>query len=309
MTEDLLKEIKILKTKLFSLEDNYTTRIKTMEERDIRRKRLESKISDLVALQLDVVKFRIGDVSFSVSDNLIQSCPYDNIFRDIISSVKEIGKSVTCTEKVFIDRNPKHFIYILEIMRKSFSVNKVVLIPSKISSTAFIEDIHFYFKGDSDTVLEDFEIKQEINKKYVTVNINIDIIDSCMASTNLPSENLEPYRASSYMDIKKSNSAKAYFVSYDSEFIVSLKQSATLTCIELKPFTFDLDSWYPGEGAGTFIFSSTDNVNWDFLSTIPEDYGADMESIYYVNFSPRNMRYIKFQTGDFTLSISYLKVS
>ena len=309
MTEDLLKEIKQLKTKLFSLEESYATRIKAMEERDIRRKRLESKISDLVTLQLDVLKFKIGDVSFSVSNNLIQSCPYDNIFRDIISSVQDMGHSLEATEKVFIDRNPKHFLYILEIMRKSFSDKKVVLLPSKISSSAFLEDIHFYFKGDSDTVLEDFEIKQEITKKYVTVNINTDIIDSCKASTNLPSDNLEPYRASSYLDIKKTNSAKAYFVSYDSEFIVTLKQSATLSCIELKPFTFDLDSWYPGEGAGTFIFSSTDNVNWDFLSTIPEDYGADMESVYYVNFSPRNMRYIKFQTGDFTLSISYLKVS
>jgi hypothetical protein len=309
MTEDLLKEIKLLKNKLFSLEENYTSKIKVLEEREQRCNRLESKLKDLVMLQLDVLVFTIERTSFSISNNLIQSCPYDNVFRDIITSIQEMGHSLDSTQKVFIDRNQKHFIYIIEIMRKSFYDNKTITLPPKINRAAFIEDIHFYFKNDSVTVLEDFEIRQQTSKGYDILNINSDLVESCTVSTNLPNENLDPYRASTYLDIKKNNSVKAYFVSYDSEFIVTLKQSALLSCIELRPFTFDLDSWYPGEGAGTFVFSSMDNVNWDFLSTIPDDYGGDMESIYYVNFSPRDMRYIKFQTGDFTLSISYMKVS
>jgi hypothetical protein len=49
-------------------------------------------------------------------------------------------------------------------MRKSIYDNKTVLLPTKINGLAFIEDIHLYFKNDSDTVLKEFEIRQVTDK-------------------------------------------------------------------------------------------------------------------------------------------------
>jgi hypothetical protein len=50
-------------------------------------------------LQLDVLNFKIGETTISISNNLIQSCPYDNIFRDIITSIQEMGHSLDTTQR------------------------------------------------------------------------------------------------------------------------------------------------------------------------------------------------------------------
>jgi hypothetical protein len=312
MNSDVMCYIKDLKTKLFSLEDNYYKRLSELEHRESSENRLNDKVKDLVGLQSEVITFNIGGEKINVSKGLVESCIYDNIFKDVIDNILDIGRSLNDIENVFIDRNSKSFYSIIEIMRKAKLVNSgqeaKVILPKGINYEAFIQDVHFYFKQDAEKVLEDILLAYQGTNGLVYLNQSASIVESVKVSTNLPNDNLDPYRASTYQDIRKKNSNKAFFVSYDSEFVVTLTNCTILNSLEVKPFTFDLDSWYPGEGAGTFIFTSLDNVEWDFLATIPEDYGTDHEAVYNVHFEQRYAKYIKFQTGDFTLSISHLKI-
>jgi hypothetical protein len=313
MNSDVMSYIKDLKTRLFSLEDNYSLRLKELEERESKQGRLEDKVKEVIKLQKEIITFNIGGEKVDVSLNLVQNCVYDNILKDVIDNIVDIGRSLKDIENVFIDRNPKLFFFILEIMRRSKQVNlgnevRLVL-PHKLNHIAFIEDVHFYFKQDADKVLDDILIGYHGVNGVIYLNQGVDNIDTVKVSTNLPNETLDVYRATTYSDIRKKTSVKAFFISYDSEFVITLKNPMVVNSIEVKPFTFDLDSWYPGEGAGTFIFTSNDNTEWDFLACIPDDYGSDPEATHFISFDPRKAKYIKFQTGDFTLSVSYLKVS
>jgi hypothetical protein len=314
-SSDVMSYIKDLKTKLFSLEDNYSKRLKDLEIRESKITKLEQKMKDVIDLQNNVIFFNIGGEKVAVSKILIQSCIYDNILKDVIENLLDIGRSLKDVENVFIDRNVKQFFFIIEIMRKGSLIlqgkQAKLKLPRNINHKAFIQDINFYFKQDAEKVLEDISLyyyEDDNSSKIVYLNRTDSILLSCKVSTNLPNDLLDAYRASNIDDIRKKTSAKAFFVSYDSELVVELTYPTKIELIEVKPFTFDLDSWYPGEGAGTFIFTSNDNKEWDFLATIPEEYGSDMEMIYPVFFEPRVAKYVKFQTGDFTLSVSYLKI-
>jgi hypothetical protein len=313
MNSDVMSYIKDLKNKLFSLEENYCKRMKVLENREHAESRLDQKIKDLVELQKEILTFNIGGEKVNVSRNLIESCIYDNILKDVIENLLDIGRSSKDVENVFIDRSAKTFYYIVELIRKSKLIHQnkeaKLIIPNAYDAKVFLNEVQFYFKQDAERVLEDIVIGYQTEKGVVYLNQNISIIESCKVSTVLPNEMLDPYRASIYDDIRKKSSNKAFFVSYDSEFVVNLTHSTKLNSIEVKPFTFDLDSWYPGEGAGAFIFTSNDGNEYDFLAAIPDDYGSDLQVVYRIDFDPRVAKYIKFQTGDFTLSICYLKIS
>jgi hypothetical protein len=312
MNSDVMSYIKDLKNRLFTLEEGYTKRMKELDHRESSESRVEQKIKDLVQLQSDVLTFNIGGEKVCVSKNLIESCCYDTILKDVIENIVDIGRSLKDIENVFIDRTAKSFYFIIDIMRKSKLVaegKEAKVVIKNLDSKAFLCDVQFYFKQDAERVLDDILIAAQGEKGLIYLNQKVSIIESVKVSTNLPNDMLDPYRAGTFDDIRKKSSHKAFFVSYDSEFVVNLTHSMTISSIEVKPFTFDLDSWYPGEGAGTFIFTSNDGAEYDFLATIPEDYGSDLEATYHVQFDPRTAKYIKFQTGDFTLSLSYLKIS
>lgn len=308
--------IKSLKDKLVSLENNYDHKLKELEQRESKETRLDSKLKEIITLQNDIITFNISGEYIQISKQLINNTPYDNIFRDVISSMEDMGRDLEEIQNVFIDRNPKGFFYILEIMRKGFnqllrseSIESSLKLPRNINHEAFLEDVQFYFKQDGDKVLDDFGFFYNKDKVRVELNSSGDLIIKYTLSSELPNDMLTPYRAHNIRDIKKQSSHKAFFVNYDSNIVFELSEIHMISQIEVKPFTFDMDCWYPGEGAGTFVFSSLDNVEWDFLNAIPDDYGIEHDNTYLINFDRRMAKYIKFQTGDYTLSIAYMKIA
>lgn len=311
MTDDMSSTIKMLKNKLTNLEKNYEEKLVEVELREKKKQRLEEKLKTVVGLQKQLITFNIGGEYMQLNKKVIFNCGYDNIFKDVVTNIEKMGRSPDDIKNVFIDRNAKNLSHIAEIMRKSFNKSSrdlKICLSSELDLKAFQADIEFYFKQDAENVMSDYEIYKISLGKDTSISLS-DLITGFSIKTALPSENLDPYRANTVKDLLKKNNTKALFVSYDSTLVFELKEMTKISSIELKPFSFDLDSWIPSEGAGTFIFGSSDNIEWDFLNSIPDDYGTEFDITYLVTFDPKNLKYIKFQTGEFTLSISYIKVA
>ena len=324
MTEDITKSIIDLKSKLFTLDMVYETKLKAHERREQNMKDLEKKFEEIQIQQGgNIIKFNIGGQKLLTNKHLVINSIFDSVLKDILKNLESIGRPLEDTSKVFIDRNPNYFKFILEIIRKSsdeFIKNNCELsltsdIPLLLNSKectveALKEEILYYFKDDSEKVLEMFKFKytDKINDNVLPSVIGG--VTSVLVSNELPSEELTKFRAKSFKDISKLTSKKAYFISYDSTITFEFERIRTIESIEIKPFTADLNFWVPCEGAGAFCFFGVNNTDFDFLATIPEDYGLDFEDntkTYKLTFNKQLAKYIRFQTGDFTLSISYIK--
>ena len=120
---------------------------------------------------------------------------------------------------------------------------------------------------------------------------------------------LNPYKTILVDEIKNpDNIFKAFFLDYDANVIFNFVENVRATTIQLRPFWLDLDCWYPGDGAGSKVYYSTDKSNWTFLSVLPSDYGYEMGMVHEIKFEEKEMRYLKFETKEYALSICFIKV-
>jgi hypothetical protein len=325
MTEDITKSILDLKNKLFTLDKVYETKLKAHEKREQNMKELEKKFEDMKIQQGgNIIKFNIGGQKLITNRHLVINSIFDSVLKDILKNLESIGRPLEDSSKVFIDRNPNYFKFILDIIRKSSDeyiknnceISVLTDIPLLLNSTectveALKEEILYYFKEDSEKVLEMFKFKYTDKENDTSASSSvIGGVVSVVVSNELPSEELTKFRAKSYKDISTLTSKKAYFISYDSTITFEFEKIRTIESIEIKPFTTDLNYWVPCEGAGAFCFFGLNNTDFDFLATIPEDYGLDFEDnkkSYKLTFNKQQAKFIRFQTGDFTLSISYIK--
>ncbi len=327
---EIAKSIIDLKNKLEDLEKAHNTKLENFNKRMKNYESLKEKYDQLKSIQGDSVTFNVGGNKFSINKQLVVSSIYDNVLKDILNNLEKVGKPVTDSHKIFIDRNPLSFKYIADILRLSHDAyiksnldvdlisNIVLNIDCKQSNpSAFVEDVKFYFKESSEKVLNHFVFK-DFNGDEISLNVTSKVVDSNISkvtvSNNFPSDQLNPYRAKTYTDISKKTSKKGFFINYDSNIIFELSNSFSVSKIEIKPFSANLDYWVPCEGANSFVFSSTTGIdgetNWDFCCSLPDDYGLEWEDnkTYTLNFDAREAKFIKIQTGDYTLSVSYIKI-
>jgi hypothetical protein len=309
--DEMASTLKLLKSEIDKVESGYEDRLRQIVLREKNETSLNSKIDELASMQGEILTFNIGGELMTVSKFLVVNSIYENILKDVVVNIEKIGRSTDDISSVFIDRNPKSFYYITEILRKSYYhlLNNTCLkvkIPNGSNIAAFHHDLIFYFKEDVEKVLADFEITNGVT---TLADQDGGIITKFTLSTAFPNKEVDRYRAKSGCDIKRFNSNKAFFVNYNSTLDFEFKEIILISSLEVKPFTSNLDNWVPTEGAGTFIFSSIDNTEWDFLAAMPDDYGQDISISYFMSFDPRMAKYLRFQTGDYTLSISYLKIN
>ena len=325
---DITQSIFELKDKLIKLEEAHDKKIKNYEERKKAYDSLKTKYDSIKEYQNDVIYFNIGGKKCPTNRSLIVNSIYKSVLKDVLSNLEKMGKSKTDSSKIFIDRNPESFPYILDILRKSYQAYlssnldialigdlKVFIDPKVTLPDTFLEDVKFYFKDDYELVQQHFRVFTSDGVERSVTQSNIGGVLSVKVSADFPSDVLNPYRAKTFKDISKKNSKKGFFISYDSNIQFSLENEIDFSKLEIKPFSANLDYWVPCEGAGTFVFSSLtggdNNDNWEFCASLPEDYGLEFENdkTYTINFDKRRARYIKLQTGDYTLSVSYIKFS
>jgi len=320
---NIMQYILELKDKLEALDKAYQAKLKSTEMRENNLKHIENKLQEVQQLQNNIITFNVGGEFIRTNRQIIINSIYDSILKEFIDDLTKMNKPLTDLTNIFIDRNPEYIKYILDIIRtaneeyikNNCDINFMTSIPFYVNSDQCCIDllnleIDFYFKQDAEKVFDHFKFMYS-NKPN---NVSSDIVNSVLnvnVSNILPSEELNKYRASTFKDISKINSKKAYFISYDSTITFELDSEKELESIDIKPFTADLNFWIPCEGAGAFCFTSlSENGEYDFLSSIPEDFGLDFEDnkkTYKIYFDRRRVKFIRFQTGDFTLSISYIR--
>src|SRR2546430_1970505 len=115
MNEDMTSTIKLLKTKLANLEVNYEEKFQEVERRETKEVRLESKLEDLINIQKQIITFNIGGEYFQIGKQIVLSTIYENILRDVLVNIEQMGRDIEDIQNVFIDRNPRSFLYISEI--------------------------------------------------------------------------------------------------------------------------------------------------------------------------------------------------
>lgn len=322
MAENVMEYILDLKEKLEKLDKAYQLKLNSIEKREVNLKQLENKYLEIEQLQNNIIMFNIGGEYISTNRQLIINSIYESVLKDLLNNLTNNGKSLSDLSDTFIDRNPDYFKFIIEIIRKStdeyiknsFDLDLMQNIPFVVSSDQcclelLYLEIHYYFKQDADKIFDHFNFMYSDKPKLISFTNSVTEVK---VSNNFPSEFLDKYRATSYNDISKVNSRKAYFISYDSTITFELDSVKELESIDIKPFTADQNFWVPCEGAGAFCFTSSsdfsDNNQFDFLTSVPDDYGLDESNkVYKLTFDKRLAKYIKFQTGDFTMSISYIK--
>jgi hypothetical protein len=182
----------------------------------------------------------------------------------------------------------------------------------KCNPEALKDEIAFYFKGDSyDKVFEDFKLYYiHFNETRILYGINItlnNLLVKFTLSVPYPDERLEIFKANNVDEIKSLDGYKAIFADFESNIIFEFGEYVKCNTIELRPFWGDFELWYPGNGADSEVYCSKDSLNWELLGCVPADYGFDIECLHFIEFEPKEFKYVKFETKNNAFSIAYIK--
>lgn len=326
---EIANSIYEMRTKLEKIDCELEQNFGALDIRDAREQRLNKKLEDLKQKQNDIIYFNVSGKIFPVNKRMILECPYENMLTEVVKNLINSDK-LNDLQEICLDRNPKHFKVILDMIRKvddkrnnisDFYVNKnkirIHLNPLKIPNPQiFKEDLPYYFKNEAlDKIFEDFKITYNESENMVKTlygfNLNLTcFVEGIEVSQEYPNEMLAPYKTLDIDELSKTdNIMKAIFTDFDANVIFRFAEPIKLKKIELRPFWGDLDCWYPGDGAGSYVYYSMDKTNWEFLTVIPEDYGIMIDMIHTMEFDEHEMKYLKFENKQYALSICYIKLS
>jgi hypothetical protein len=146
MSEDLLLDLKNLKSKLFEMESTYEDKVKTLEKRNKTLENINKKLDNLVTLQSDIIQIECDGKIYETSKTTIRNCILDNILKYKIYSNYS-------NDSYYIDLSRKGLKLVLKIMRfYSFEENKnrIYDIYVKDNSEEIIrEQLNYFFKNES----------------------------------------------------------------------------------------------------------------------------------------------------------------
>ena len=125
------------------------------------------------------------------------------------------------------------------------------------------------------------------------------------------SDNLNKYVADSAKSLGDLKDIKALFLGYNGYINIELAETVRVRKIFVRPFSSDSSLWSPTSGASyTLIYCSMDGVDWEYISSVPSNYGDYNTENYIVEIpftSYFSFRFIRFATNSSAnFSINYL---
>jgi hypothetical protein len=145
MSDDLLNNLKNLKSKLFEMESTYETKVKTLEKRSNTLESINKKIDNLVTLQSDIIQIECDGKFYETSKPTIRNCILDNILKDMI-------KSNYNDDTYYVDLSRKGLKLVLNIMRfysSEESANRTYdLYLNSHDEEIIREQLNYFFKND-----------------------------------------------------------------------------------------------------------------------------------------------------------------
>lgn len=136
---DLKKDLEGLKSKLQSIENNFSDKITNVCEREELNNRLEKKLNDVwETKQSSLVNLNIGGKIYTTRVNTLLSCT-ESIFSKTVKQYQSNGEKLP--EELFYDRSYQHFEIILNYLRYGNLCLKGI---NKYDKEEIREEIVFY---------------------------------------------------------------------------------------------------------------------------------------------------------------------
>lgn len=173
MTSNLFDSLTVLKSKLNNIESTFAEASK-FETREPIKNRLDEKYSKLVNLQARTINVDIGGCNTLVSLDTIQNSTYKNFLQEEL-------KQYSGSDPIFIDMSVKHFINIIELVRKLNKADEQSMITLLINTNSEIlnnEIMNFFPDGESIIDRCNFEYPkkyEEERKKIEEMNLKFHV--------------------------------------------------------------------------------------------------------------------------------------
>lgn len=319
-TELFIDKLKHCREILTSLKNSYSLSNSAIEKRKMSNKDIDSRLKEFLLLQKGNYKYFVGGEEVECNRVLIDEMNYDSILQTRQLSTGDEKDRL----RNFIDADPCDFQIINEVLSHLYRValekkdnllnTKIIslFLPKNLTSQKFMELLQIYFPNSFMEICFDIGIQyfSLSKKKYVIFECGSQLFSPKFTLSNqLEIKDIEKYMITSTTELNNGALRKALFVAVYTELVLTLKESKTVDTIVMQPFYdgFQNNEWDPNQGGGSYIFGSMDNKEWDMISVVPDGYGAVLgEKFTFPMYERRTIKYIKFETGPFSLSIAFL---
>jgi uncharacterized protein YdcH (DUF465 family) len=267
-----------LKSKLESIEGEFESKLKEVENKESKFQRMDKQIDELLSKNDSVVKLNVGGKIFQTKLSTLLS-QKDSLFCRIANNYAEKNEQIT---EIFFDRSYTYFPKILDYLRtKKISVKGM----RKIELDDFEEECKYYGIDAVEDIIA--ELKKEV--EFVS-------FESSGRYSTAGTHKVE--------DLKNPNMMGGICVQSPYYIIIELNFEHEFEKIEIGGWNGNSSLWYAGNGANAQILTSTDKSKWTDVGKIPSNLGA---SIQTVTLKRSIAKYIKFQHNSY-VGIGYLKI-
>lgn len=267
-----------LKSKLESIEGEFESKLKEVENKESKFLRLDKQIDELLSKNDSVVKLNVGGKIFQTKLTTLLS-QKDSLFCRIANNYAEKNEQIT---EIFFDRSYTYFSKILDYLRtKKICVKGM----KKIELDDFEEECKYYGIDAVEDIIA--ELKKEV--EFVS-------FESSGRYSTAGTHKVE--------DLKNPNMMGGICVQSPYYIIIELNFEHEFEKIELGGWNGNSSLWYAGNGANAQILTSSDKTKWTDVGKIPSNLGATIQTVPLKRSSGK---YIKFQHNSY-VGIGYLKI-
>jgi hypothetical protein len=279
---DLLKqELNNLKTKLEEIEIQLDEKLNEINIREEKWKEMEDQVNHVIQTnQEQIVKFNVGGKKFATCISSLNRIP-NTLFYKLSNSNR-----FDFSQEIFIDRSPRLFPYILDYLRGN-GINYPRFSIEEIEELSL--EAEYYEMADICHHLQ--EIKKEVD--FVKFESN--------GTYNYSGA---PVGTNRVEDLKDISATKGITANSPGWILIEFNREWEFDEIDISGYNGNTTAWYPGNGSGAQIQTSTNKTNWKTVGTLPSNYGATVNN---VKLTRSSAKYIKF-VGTSYLGIGYLKI-
>jgi len=267
-----------LKSRLENIEGEFESKLKEVESKESKFKRIDEQIEELISKKDTVIKLNVGGRIFQTKYSTLLSVK-DTLFAKIISSAIDKGETIT---ELFFDRSYTHFHLVLDYLRTK----------------------KFIPKGLAKSTIDELKVECE----YYGITSIDEVLAEMMKEVDFISfESSGRYSTAGTHELKglkDKTMMKGICVQSPYYITIELNFEHDFDTIEIGGWNGNSSLWYAGNGSNAQIMTSKDKNTWTQVGTIPSDYGATIKT---VKLKRSCAKYIKFQHNSY-LGLGYLNV-
>lgn len=272
MSKALKADLLNLKSKLESIESDIGEKGKELKPKEDKFKNMDEQVKEILDNNNQIIRFNVGGTKFATYSKTLLNVP-DTLFYKII-----LSKRLDLNNEIFFDRSPTMFGYILDFLRYN-----------TINYKRFNKEQQEELKAEAD-YYEIGEIVETIEEKL-----------KCLEMVALTHSGLYMYSGSAVAsnkleDVMTRDLNTGCCSTSPGWITIELNNEWEVDEVEVGGFTGNSSAWYSGNGNGSTIQTSKDNVNWTTVGTVPNDYANNIVS---VKVTKTTCKYVKFSNGSY----------